>query len=400
MAGSRGRGLTMIKDINRKLVYSTVKELRHSTRTELARRLGLNKNTVNGIVDELIAAGYIRETGELSRNGAGRRAIGIEFHAANRKAIGMQLMPSSLRCVVTDLYASPLGTFEIPLENTEPETVADIAAAFAADLADLEGKDTLVGLGMGIPALFDAGRDTVLGSSHLGWRNVPFRQLMQDRCKLKVELDNHAKMASLGELRHGRGSGAGNAGNFVYCFFGAGVGSSLVVGGEIVRGETGAAGELGHIVVEPDGLLCSCGNRGCLETVAGLPSIFHRLAEAKAMPADRMNGHWLAEQAKRGDEAVLQEMKRVGKAIGLALSSAVNLLNPKAVILDGPLMLAADALIPVIEAELAAKTVSYAGNRAELALSALYPLTGAIGAAAAVIGAWERQAGPLEAMTF
>jgi predicted NBD/HSP70 family sugar kinase len=397
MAGTRSRGPTLAKDINRKLVYNALKAERHSTRAELASRLGLNKNTVNAIVDELIGSGYVRETGLRKRSGAGRKAIGIEFAAANRKAVGIQLTPTAIRGVVTDLYAAPLRDFELPLPDLSPEGAAAGIAACAETAIKREGADAVIGIGVGIPALLDPERATVLGASHLGWRGVPFKRLLQDKLPGLLELDNHVKLASLGERWHGQGSGAEH---FIYCSFGVGVGCGLVIGGEIVRGEYGAAGELGHIVVQPDGPPCSCGNRGCLEAVAGLPAICGRLAEAAGLPAAALNEKWLADQASRGNGTVLRELERVGRAIGRALSAAVNLINPKVIICDGPLMRAADALLPAIEAELSRGTLAFAGNKAKLVVSSLYPHAAAIGAAAAVISAWERQADPLEAMTL
>src|SRR5690606_36385134 len=105
---SRGRGPTLAKDMNRKLVYGTLKERRETTRSELAQLLGLNKNTVNSIVDELAANGYVQEKGLQPQPGAGRRAIGISFHASRRQAVGIQIIGHDVQAVVTDLYASPL----------------------------------------------------------------------------------------------------------------------------------------------------------------------------------------------------------------------------------------------------------------------------------------------------
>lgn len=397
MAGSRGRGPTLVKDINRKLVYSLLKERMKSTRAELAVLLGLNKNTVNTIVDELISGGYIRETGLQSRGGAGRKAIGIEFEAGQRKAIGLQLTSSAVLGVVTDLYANSIHSLERPVKDKRPEAVSELIAECVQELAAPYNADSLVGVGLGIPGLIDASGERVLGSTHMGWRDVAILPMLQQHIKQRILIDNSVKLASLGELWHGKASGAKN---LAYCSFGTGVGCSLIIGGEIVRGEYGAAGELGHTVVEPEGPCCSCGNIGCLEAVVGLPAIYERLATKLEIAVSEMNEHWLIQQAEQGNETVLEEFRRVGKAIGHALSSAVNLLNPKVLICDGPLMKASALLFPIMEEELSRKTISFIGNKAELAVSALYPWTGSIGAAASIIGLWERQADPLEPITF
>lgn len=397
MTRSRGRGPTLVKDINRKQVYGLMKERRHSTRAELASLLGLTKNTVNAIVDELVADGYIRETGLQSRHGAGRKAIGLAFEAGHRKAIGLQLTSHALLGVVTDLYAAPLYSFERSISNRQPEAVADLIAECVDELEARYGSDSMVGLGLGVPALLDGTRGHVLQSTHMGWQDVPLQSMLQERSQLRILLDNSVKLASLGEAWNGQ---AGDAGNYAYCSFGTGVGCSLVINGEIVRGEYGAAGELGHTVVEEEGPSCRCGKRGCLEAVVGLPAIYGRVAGKLGLPAEEITLDRLADQANQGNEAVLAELKRAGQVIGYALSGVVNLLNPKVLICDGPLMKLKEHIFPIIREELDRKTISFAGNKTELAVSALTPWTGAIGAAAGIIRQWERHSDPLEPITF
>jgi len=383
--------------MNRKLVYATIKDRRETTRSELAHLLGLTKNTINSIVDEMVAGGYVRETGLQPQHGAGRRAVGIELYAARRQAIGIQVAGHELQAVVTDLYASPLKTYAFPLRDRTPAGMSDTIAYAVEQIAAAWPKVGLLGVGVGVPALLNPSRERVVISSHLGWREVDLLPMLQDRMELPVILDNAVKMAAIGELWHGIGK---ETGHLAYCSFGAGVGCGIVVGGGIVRGEAGAAGELGHIVVEPDGPPCSCGNRGCLEAVAGLPSLFARLAPHTGIPAERMSAAQLAELMRQGNADVAQELRRVGAAIGQALASVVNLLNPKVIVCDGPLMEAGETLLPIIASRLKEKALSYHASQVILVKSALYPLTGAIGAAAAVIADFEKRDEPRAPMEF
>ncbi|MBD2846965.1 ROK family protein [Paenibacillus sp. IB182496] len=393
----KGRGPTLAKDMNRKQIYGELKRSALTTRAALAAALTLNKNTVNTIVEELRRAGYVRERGLLGSGGAGRKAVGIAFAADNRCAIGMQLQHASLRVVVTDLYAAPLVEFEQQVPGLDPEEVAQ-AIGRAATRAAAAAPAPIIGTALGLPGLLDEAASTVVASSHLGWQAVAFKTMAEQACRSAVLLDNSVKLATLGELW--QGGGAGDAGaHFAYCSFGTGVGCGLILDGQIARGAAGSAGELGHIVVEPDGPRCSCGNRGCLEAVVGLPAVRARLALEMPVP-DTLSGGWLAEEAARGNARAAQELERIGHAIAAALSALVNLLNPDEIICDGPLMEAAERLFPIIRREMEKRTLGYAMTRVRLSRSTLYPSAGAIGAAASVIANWERQADPLEPMTF
>ncbi|MBB6734307.1 ROK family transcriptional regulator [Cohnella zeiphila] len=396
MAGTRGRGPTLSKDMNRKLIYRTLKGQRTSTRTELAAALGLNKNTVNAIVEELMSAGYVRAIGlQDGGGGAGRRALGIAFEPAKRQAFGFQLANRSLIAVVTDLYGAPLEQAELPVAETEPQDVVDAMAGFVRERLAIAPDGTFVGLGLGVPAVVDPAGERVVQSTHLGWTNVPLKALLAEALPLGITLlDNAVKLASQGELWYGAGQGLKN---FAYCSFGAGVGCSLVIDGEIVRGEAGFAGELGHIAVEPGGPPCSCGNAGCLEAVAGLTAICARLEAATGKPFDAGR---LAASVREGHPAVRAEMERAGRAIGTALAGLVNLMNPRRIILDGPLMLASDSLLTVIAEEMCGKTLPFAFAQTEIVRSSLQPLSAAIGAAAGVVRDWERQEDPLGAIVF
>ncbi|GGG07402.1 ROK family transcriptional regulator [Paenibacillus abyssi] len=397
MKHSRGRGPTLAKDINRRLVYSTMKRRRSSSRAELAVALGLNKNTVNSIVDELITAGYIRETGLQEQQGAGRRAVGIEFAASRRQVIGIQVVSDRIYAVVSDLYATPLETYTTSLPSMDPATVIDVVSKLITQAAEKWRIEDLIGAGIGVPAVLDQSNAAVMGSSHLGWGPVPLKQLLQERTILPVTLGNAVKLATLGELWHGIGK---DIEHFAYCSFGTGVGCGFIVGGQLVRGDSGVAGELGHIVIDAGGPRCSCGNRGCLEAVVGLPAIYARLEKQTGIEQKHMNVNWLADMAAAGDQAVIHEMQAIGAVIGQALAHLVNILNPKYLICDGPLMLASEVLLPLIRTEMHAKALSYTADHVELVRSSLYPFTGAIGAASAVIAEFERHSDPLEPIRF
>lgn len=393
----RGRGPTLAKDMNRKLVYSALKERRTSTRAELAAVLGLNKNTVNSIIDEWIASGYVQETGLKAHEGAGRRAVSISLQASRKQAIGIQINSDTIQAVVTDLYAVPLESFTLKRTHRDAEGTVRTILQAVERIAAHRPQDCLLGVGVGVPALLNPAGDTVAASSHLGWRNVPLLSMLRSQCSLPVRIDNAVKMAAVGELWNGTGK---ETEHFLYCSFGTGIGCGIISCGSLVRGDLGVAGEIGHMIVEPEGPRCTCGNRGCLEAVVGLPAIYERLLPHIDLPHEQMTEERLEEAFHAAGEAGEQELSRIASAIGHALAIAVNLLNPRVIVCDGPLMRLSDQLLPRIRAVIRDKTLPYSASRLKLQTSALYPLTGAIGAAATIIADFEKHEEPLEPISF
>ncbi|MBO9607156.1 MAG: ROK family transcriptional regulator [Paenibacillaceae bacterium] len=397
MAKSRGRGPTLAKDMNRLALYRQIKRQRVATRAELARRLELNKNTVGAIVDELIRAGYVRETGPQTTGGAGRNPRGIEFHAANKWAIGAQVTADALHLAAADLYGEPLATRTVPLGEHTPDAVADALALAAEALLREHGAGAAcIGMGIGVPALLDEARAAVLRSSHLGWSEVPLAAMLQPRVPVPLLFDNSVKLSTLGEAE--RGAGAGCA-DFVYAHFGGGVGCGIIAGGALVRGQTNAAGELGHIALLSDGPLCSCGNRGCLETLVSVPALTSRIGARAGVPAETVTMPWIVARLASGDTEVASVMEEAGKRIGQALGALAAILNPRLIVCDGSLMEAAAYLFPIIRGEMERCGIPASARQAALVRSSLTPWAGALGAAAAVIRGWEDTIDPLALVT-
>lgn len=397
MARSKGRGPTLAKDINRKLVYNHLKERRQTTRAEMARELQLHKNTVNAIVDELAEAGYTRDLGRQTTAGAGRRPTLVQFHAANKWAVGVQVTSTIIHWAVTDLYARPLESFSRPLESVEPRQVAAELAQGIARLYDTYPKAACIGVCLGIPGLIGMNPGHAIRSSHLGWIDVPLYEMLRADdaigADIPLHIDNSVKLATLGERWHGGGR---ELTDFVYCYFGNGIGCGSIVGGGIVRGDDNAAGELGHFVIEPNGPPCGCGNRGCLEALVSLPAISRKISEAlSAAPGAALSTDELLSALAGKDERVAAIVEQTGMYIGRALSYVANLLNPSLIICDGPLMQIYARLLPFMLQELRQRSVPSVGARIALAQSQLYPYASCIGAAANVIGIWEQEQEPL-----
>ncbi|MCK1993575.1 ROK family transcriptional regulator [Peribacillus muralis] len=397
MIEPRGRGPTLAKDINRRTIYNVIKQKRSTSRIELAKMLKLNKNTVNTIVDELIHAGFVQDIGQKKTTSAGRKPTIIEFQAKNKWTLGVHLSSSVIHFAVTDLYAQPLEKFSIPIEQPTPETVVFTIKSALDRITNTYSQDHCIGIGIGIPGLINKNRTHVIQSSHLDWMDVPIIQELQNEIQMDyILLDNSVKLATLGEMWYGMGHGVSN---FIYCNFGNGVGCGLISDNKLIRGETNAAGELGHVIIDSHGPKCICGNYGCLETIVGLPFIFERLSKKAAVPIENITMDWVVDQIAANNDLVLSDLEQVGNAIGHSLSQIINLLNPKMIICDGPLMKAAYFLFPIIEQKINSDSVSLLANEVKLERSQLYPMAGCIGAAALMIESWEDEVNPNDLIT-
>lgn len=216
------------------------------------------------------------------------------------------------------------------------------------------------GLAVAVPGLVARDARTVVRAPNLDWQDVDLGALLPGEFPLTV--DNEANFGGLAELW----LGADTPGNFLHVSAEIGIGAALVVEGSLLRGTRGFAGELGHVPVHPDGPRCGCGGRGCLEQYAGEEAV---LRSAGLEPGEDRVG-LLAGRAADGDPEVRRALREAGTALGIALTGALNLLDPQAVVLGGALAGLAPWLVPSLEAELSRRT---AGPACPVSVSRLGP---------------------------
>ena len=209
----------------------------------------------------------------------------------------------------------------------------------------------VLAVGVGIPAPVDAATGMVSASGVLrGWDWVPVPQVLGDRLGVPVRVENDANLGALAENRLGAAIGRRD---FVYVRASYGIGLGLVVDGRLVHGRSGLAGEMGHIVLDPDGAPCRCGRRGCLETTAGAGALLSALAPAHGHLALRD----VVSQALAGDAGLAAALADVGRALGRHLGAVSTLLDPELVVVGGEIARAGDILLEPLRVELAANVL-------------------------------------------
>jgi glucokinase-like ROK family protein len=324
--------------------------------SEIVRVSGLAKSTVSINLDRLLETGLVRE---VARAGSKRRNVEIADSAGF--VVGVDLGQTHLALGLCDLRAALLERTRVPLllRRETPEAVLDRMATMASALmaqARVEPR-RLLGIAVGVPGPVDHARGVAVSPPVMpGWDHFPVSSYLAERFGCPVFVDNDVNVMALGERDRGA---AQDAQDFMFVKIGTGIGCGLVVRGEIYRGSKGAAGDIGHIGLDGDGTACHCGNRGCLEAVAGGEAL-QALAEAaardgrsaflvqRAAGGEPLDSAALALGATSGDECCTAVLMDSGRHVGDVLAKLVNFFNPSLIVVGGGVALVGERYIASI----------------------------------------------------
>lgn len=364
------------------------------SRAEIARLTALSKPTISSIIPQLITEGIVHEIGTGASTG-GRNPILLALRSTTILVAGVELDVAGCTLFLVTLHGEQIARVDLPLASTRVETVVETVATGIEGLLDGKEPSTLLGCGIAVPGLVDPAGDTVASPTRLGWQAVPLRELLEARIGVPVFVTDRGKSAGLGELWS---LGPDKPDDLVYLYLGRGVAGAIVLHRDILPGTTSTAGELGHMIIDPDGPACECGNRGCLEALVSTPAILARVqsllatgsGEPSAAPtwvrsrdADTIAA--IGEAAMAGDPLALALVGHVARWLGIALASLVNILNPSLVVLGGPVAEWGDPLIEAVVRELATRALPIPGAAVRVVTGHAHDLAVLIGATALVL---------------
>ena len=306
-------------------------------RVEIARRTGLSQAAVTKAVAPLIEAGFVTDQPAVpaeadNQLGIGRPVSPLTVIRNSVSVIGLKVTPTALIGVTTDFTAGILTVRHQKLDDTTPDTVIERLADLAKELiksAEVTAGP-LIGIGVAVSGDVDARHGVVRHSPLMGWRDVSVADLMAKRLKVPVVVTNDVRALTVAE--HWFGVGV-DADSFAVVTIGSGIGCGLYINGEVVSGAYGVSGELGHLPLAPGELVCTCGRRGCVETVASSDAILTRTRETTGRP--RLDLAGAIKLAHEGDEHAREAFDRAGEVIGSALAAMVNLVGPELVVIAG-----------------------------------------------------------------
>jgi glucokinase len=285
-------------------------------------------------------------------------------------------------CAVANGAGQMIAERTIPtLAHEGPESVLNRIAATVNDLAATAGERILA-LGVGVPGLadFHRGRTVFLPNLPGGWRDLPVAERLSARVGCPVFLLNDARMAALGELWFGHGRGAKT---MVAITVGTGIGGGVVIERKLRLGPLGAAGEIGHQTILPDGPLCGCGNHGCLETLASGPALMGEgvrlmnsghaphLYDMVAGDANRITPRLMAQAAAAGDSSVREAIVRAARYLGIGVANIITVLNPELVVVGGDVAGVGPLLIETVRREVRERVRLFPAEKVRIETSAL-----------------------------
>lgn len=334
-----------------------------ATRAGVSARVGLTRAAVSSLVEQLMESGFLTESGKTFSGQAGRPGTALKVARTGPAGLGVEINIDYVSVCVVDLAGTGRVRQTEHLDNrgAPAREVLARAARIAARTLDSAREQELrpVGATLALPGLVSGG--SVRQAPNLGWNEVPAQDLFAEALTalrpghpvLPVASENEANLAALAELWFG---GLGDVRSFLYLTGEIGVGGALVLGGELLRGAHGFAGEIGHVVVDPDGPECRCGSRGCLEQYAGQTALL------RAAGIDGSGGGAgvveLERRARAGDGRAVAALTEAGRMLGRVVSGAVNLVDPDAVVLGGIYRGLMPWLSPPADEELTGRVVS------------------------------------------
>jgi len=388
-----GKNLGDIKLINRSVIFRAIREAGTISRSDLAKKTGLNPSTITHISRELLNRGLITVAGPGQSRG-GRRSSLLQINAQHAYIIAVHLSRHNIQSILTDL----------DLNNAVRRTIissslthhADISIPALLDLIESTisesglDRNKILGVGICAPGPLDAHQGILYEPPNFpGWPGIPVRQIVETKLGLPTFVDKDANAAALAEKMFGR---ARELDNYVYILFEDGVGGGLMINGDIYRGENDVAGEIGHMTIELNGKQCNCGNFGCLELYtclnfvedkvrqvisSGRSSLVEGLVEGDL---DKISFDLIVQAALDSDPVALDAIQTFTDALIVGIVNVINCFDPEAVLLGGKIGVAKELIYEQLKQQIPQRLMYRGGKSVGIHFSELNfdaPLIGA-----------------------
>jgi N-acetylglucosamine repressor len=342
--------LNTIRDINRQIVLNYVREREPISRAEIARETNLQRSTISAIVEALKAEGLVEEVGEGESTG-GRRPTLLKLRTKEAIAIGVAITPTCTTVATSDLAGRVIEQRAF-LTDPDPDKTLNEVIALVREFTRRKGS--IEAVGVSLPGLVDPSSGIAVFVPYFEWRDVPVSQVISAAVGLPVVIDNDANAVALAELWFGRPE-VSDARDFIMVLVADGVGTGIIFDGQVYRGQSGAAGEFGHMVIGTNAPVpCSCGNRDCWEAFSSEHAAVARyvkLTGSTSIPAIRFKA--LVDRALKGEPDAKAALIETARCLGVGISNLVVGFSPEVVVVGGEITRAwsfiASALTETIE---------------------------------------------------
>jgi predicted NBD/HSP70 family sugar kinase len=385
MPTGSGSSLESLRELNRLRVVDALRLQGHLSRADIARQTGLSRSTVSGLVAGLVTSGFVVERPEpaTTASGQGRPPVLLTLDPSAGIVVGVDFDHERLRVAVSDLSRVVLAESaeDVDVDNDAHPALAAAARLVEQALADADvSRDRVLGVGVAMACPVEQNNGVLHPASILpGWEGIDPVSELSSRLGLPVHLDNDANLGALAEVTLGAGRRARAA---IYLQLGTGIGAGLIVDGRLFHGGAGTAGEVGHVVVDDNGPLCRCGNRGCLETMVSGPALTGLLRDSRG--ADLSVSEMIA-LAHGGDLGCRRVIADAGQTVGRVLGALCNVFNPEIIVIGGDLSPAGELLLAPLRESVMRSALPMATRNLEVVAGELGERANVLGALALAI---------------
>ncbi len=338
-----------IRGINKQIVLAYVRDRAPISRAEIARETALQRSTVSAIVDDLQFDGLIEEIG-IGDSTGGRKPTLLRIKAGNPVAIGVDMTPRHTTIALADLTGRVLQKETFP---TSPDV--DYMSGQIIERVEkyaIENEKNNIEIGISVPGVADQTTGKVRYIPYFQWSNWDIARQITDKTNLRVTIDNDANAIALAELWFGEEINRKEK-NFISVLVAEGIGTGIIFDGQVYRGERGAAGEFGHMIVgENAPVQCSCGSRNCWEAHASEKAImlrFQNQIKNRQSKNSDITMEQLIKLASEGDKEATEVFKETAKFLGIGISNLIMGFSPQAVVVSGTIVRAWDLIKDEIE---------------------------------------------------
>ena len=367
----KGANSETARDINRSLLLNAIRANQPVSRADLARQTGLQRSTVSLIVEQLMNERWVveRGVGQLPR---GRKPLLLTLNTEKAGIIGLNVMPRTTKMVLADLNIS-FHSEESFATMKDPQEMITVLANRIRRMTETHPGMAFEAIGVSLPGRVDRFSQRLVFAPNLGWRDVDLKTPLELATGLPVFVENAANACALSEVWSGPFAGVKD---LVAVTVSEGIGTGIIANGQLVRGPSGAAGEFGHACLDPDGLMCKCGSRGCWEVYASNTAAVHNYnhgmqAHSKSPHSRRRPQSYasvrdfpdLLALAERGDVTAGKVLERMGRYLGVGLAMLVIGLAPSVITVVGEVTRVWDRIGAIVQEVVRERAQTHATTR-------------------------------------
>ncbi|WP_163539496.1 ROK family transcriptional regulator [Gracilibacillus sp. YIM 98692] len=383
-----------MKSLNKSIILNKIRTAGSISRAQIAKETKLTPPTVGTIVKELLEQELIKES-VLGASQGGRKPKMLELNTTGFYIIGIDVGPSNIQFILSDLSGNVVDNWHKAVhEGIDERAFLSTLEQGVAQLIDQNKSLRLIGIGVAMHGVVDAALGISVFAPNLNLRNISIKEHLETTFDMDVRVENDAKALALGEAWfHDQVPQT----SMIAVNVGRGIGAGLVINGKLFNGEHGIAGEIGHMTIDINGKLCSCGNVGCLQTVASGPAIAERAHELVLHGEKTVLTEWVTHEpkpitaelvhraAETGDTLSQEILFNAGIYIGVALTNLIHVCNPCQIIVGGGVSKAGDFIISPIRQTIRERVISERAQETPVVVSKLGDYGSALGAVALIL---------------